>query len=142
MDLIVIALFVGCGLTIFAVNWMDHRKTVARNMMKPVKPLTPELIHHRVVKAQWRKLLSRLRHLTTQKEVPSSFPSELSKARVTRDCVGVLSLGVSDNTRYADQQQIHQQPMPLCAENRQKLIELGFTRFSDDGLWVFYVEPQ
>lgn len=97
--------------------------------VKSVKECTPARIRRRVAKAQWRLLLQRMGTLTTGR---AGLLDASDSADDEQDCVGVLSLGVGEHWPY--------QPIPLCAENRQKLIDLGFARFSDDGLWVFYVD--
>ena len=138
-----IAAWAGCGLCLLFQKWWAYRQDVAVVASKPPKKLTPELIQRRIAKAQWRLLMGRMGQLTSERrQLAPNFASEISSAeRRKRDCVGVLSLGVSEWTRYADPQQLYMQPLPLCAENRQKLVDLGFTKFSDDGLWVYYVEP-
>lgn len=141
---IIVSVLVGIFIKSLIDKWNVHQSYVANKMTKPNKELTPELIQSRIVKAQWKLLNNRMGNLTRNRNKVgpgiSSALANSSAIKFERKCLGVLSLAHRDRSRY-DEDQTHVQPMPLCDENRERLINLGFKKFSDDGLWVFYVEP-
>lgn len=137
-----LGLFIGVFALSLFTKWRDHQKWMDKQKVtsiKPTKELTPELIQHRIVKAQWNTILYRLKDLTTiKKPLTGSMLSDISRSPIRRECTGALWLGVK---QYGDSQQFNSQPIPLCMENYRKLVNLGFTRFTHDKLWAFYVEP-
>ncbi len=139
MMLVIASVLGGHFLSMGAREWLA-RQDATTETTEPTKPITPELIHKRIVKGQWRLIEKRMSNLTTVREPPSTGLSSISSIKMKRHCVGVIYLGTEERVGYNDKPLL--QPIPLCKENRDKLIVLGFTEFTSDGLWVFYVEPQ
>jgi len=136
---VVFCVLIGCAISLGVSVWMEQQKKVATKATKPIKEMTPDVIRHRIVKGQWSLLQKRMDNLTTVKNNRQSTLSSISSVKIERRCVGVISLDVGERGRYGDKGCPY--PMPLCVENREKLINLGFKNFSNDGLWVSYVEP-
>lgn len=121
-------------------KYLEANNRATTKSAKPVKQITPEVIHRRIVKAQWRFIKKRMYNLVTEKGPKPTGLSSMSSMKVVRNCVGVIFLGSEERTSHARDSSLYK-AIPLCEENKEKLMEMGFKDFSDDGLWVSYVEP-
>jgi hypothetical protein len=114
-----------------------HYITGASQEKAEKKVLTPEVIHQRIEKAQWRLIERRMDDLTAEDRVDSTS-SFLASSQSTKECccVGVVSLAYGDRYDSVDKKSI---PIPLLKVNRQRLENLGFV-ISEDALWAIYRE--